>query len=270
MRDRRIMHSSRQRWSITEVWRYRGLLRTMVVWGLKVKYQRSILGFLWTLLNPLLMVATLTAVFGYIVRIQMHDYWAFLLSGYFAWNSITLSLFAGTYILAEHGSLRRSISFPSEILVFSAAISRLVEFAIETVLLIVVLAVAHHHGVPSGLLVTPLLFVPLLLLTAGLMLPIATVSVFFRDTQHILPVVLTALFYLTPVFYRVDMVPHALQPWYAVNPFALLLVQFHTALYDGRVPSLAMFSRTMAVATVAFVVGYALFNRYKNVAAEVV
>jgi lipopolysaccharide transport system permease protein len=270
MTDLLEFRTSQRRWSPAEVWRYRELLRNLVVWGLKVKYQRSMLGFVWTLLNPLLMVATLTAVFGYVIRIQVVHYWAFLLSGYFVWNSVQVSLFAGTFVLAEHAALRRSVAFPSELLVFGAVLSRLIEFAIEMVLLIAVLAVFHHHGFPRALLVTPLLFIPLLLLTTGLMLPIATVSAFYRDTQHILPILLTALFYLTPVFYRVEMVPAAMRPWYVINPFAPLLGAFHTVLFDGRVPPLGTLAWTLAVSLVVFAAGYYLFNRYKNVAAEIV
>ena len=99
-----------------------------MVRNLKVKYQRSLLGFVWTLVNPLLTVTILVVVFSHVVRIQVPHYWAFLLSGYFVWNFMLQTLNTGTYIFAEHSRLTRSVAFPSEILVFSAAGSRLIEF----------------------------------------------------------------------------------------------------------------------------------------------
>src|SRR6476469_6297472 len=125
---------------LDRVWRYRELLRSLIIRNLKVKYQRSLLGFVWTLLNPLLTVGILVLVFSHVVRISLPDYWAFVLSGYFVWNCILQTLNTGTYIFAEHSRLTRSVSFPSEILVFSAAGSRLLEFLAEIVLIMIVLA----------------------------------------------------------------------------------------------------------------------------------
>ena len=87
---------------LRRVWRYRELLHSLVVRNLKVKYQRSLLGFVWTLVNPLLTVAILVVVFSHVVRIQVPHYWAFLLSGYFVWNFMLQTLNTGTWIFAEH------------------------------------------------------------------------------------------------------------------------------------------------------------------------
>ena len=235
-----------------------------------MKYERSLLGFLWTLLNPLFMVAILSAVFTHIVKIPMNHYWAFLLSGFFAWNTISQGLSSSTTILANHGSLRRSVRFPSEILVFSAIATRVIEFSAEIVLVALVLAVGHHQAVPMSFLFVPVLFIPLTLVTAGLALPIATVSTFYRDAQHVLPIVIVALFYLTPVFYPIDFVPEAFQAWYIVNPFAPILTLFQDVLYHGRVPDLLTLAGATALGLVLFVIGYAIFNRYKAIAAEIV
>lgn len=256
--------------SFVEVWRYRELLRNLVRWGLKVKYERSILGFFWTLLNPLFMVAILSAVFTHIVKIEMTHYWAFLLSGYFAWNTVAQGLNSATTILANHGSLRRSVRFPSEIVVFAAVATRVIEFAAEVLLVALVLVVAHHHEIPMSFLLLPVLFVPLTLVTVGLALPIATVSTFYRDAQHVLPIAIVALFYLTPVFYPLSFVPEAFRAWYVLNPFAPLLALFQDVLYHGRTPSLNALALATGLGFVLFLVGYAVFNRYKAVAAEIV
>lgn len=247
---------------------YRFLLRGLVIRDLKVKYKRSALGFVWTFLNPLLMTTILIAVFRVVIRIPVPHYWAFLLSGYFVWNTAQQMIMAGSFILQEHGQLTRSVAFPKEILLFGAALSRLVEFAVEILLILVVLAVAHHHGVPVGFVFLPLLVVILTLLSVGIMLPVATAATLFSDVQHALPVVLASLFYLTPVFYPIDMVPERFRALYLLNPFAGLLTLFRQALYEGRVPDFGLLVHTGAVALAVFFAGYAIFHRYQEVCNE--
>ena len=150
--------------SLTELWSFRELLRSLVIRNLKVKYQRSVLGFLWTLVNPLLTAGVLIVVFSIIVRIQLDDYWAFLISGYFVWAFVSQSLGAGTTVFDEHAALRRSIAFPNELLIFAGAIARLVEFSVELGIAIIALAAFHHGGLPASFLLLPVLMVLQLLL----------------------------------------------------------------------------------------------------------
>jgi ABC-type polysaccharide/polyol phosphate export permease len=174
---------SRSEGRLRRVWRYRELLHSLVVRNLKVKYQRSLLGFVWTLVNPLLTVAVLGVVFSHVVRIPLPHYWAFLLSGYFVWNFALQTLNTGTYIFAEHSRLTRSVAFPSEILVFGASGSRLIEFTAEIGLVLAVLAVFHHQGIPGSYALLPVLMLIQLLLVIGIALPIATLSVFYPARQ---------------------------------------------------------------------------------------
>ncbi len=255
---------------LLEIWDYREMLRSLVVRDLRVKYQRSILGFLWTLLNPLLTVSILIGVFSFVVRIPIPHYWAFLLSGYFVWNFVQQMLSSGTYLIAQHAPLRRSVAFPSEVLVLGTTVSRLVEFGVEMGLVLFALVVLHHGGVPLSFVLLPLLIVLQTLLAAGLMMPIAAVAVFYHDVQHALPAAILTLFYLSPVFYPAEMVPEALQSLYFLNPLAGLLTLYHVVLYAGEIPSLALLGTMTAVCMAIFLGGYAVFNRYKTIFAEVV
>lgn len=253
---------------LAAAWRYRELLRSLVVRNLKVKYQRSALGFVWTLVNPLLTIAVLILVFTHVVKIRVPDYWAFLLSGYFVWNYTLQMLNTATYVLAEHAPLRRSVAFPSETLILASAASRFVEFAIELALALVALALVLHHGVPLAWVLLPVLIAMQILLVLGLVMPLATTSVFYADVQHALPVALMLLFYASPVFYPASMVPEAFRPLYFANPIAGLLTLYHTVLYEGRFPPPALLGGMAAASALIFLAGYAVFNRYKNVFAE--
>ena len=266
----RFISSSRQGSAFGEVWRYRELLRGLIVRNLKVKYQRSMLGFIWTLLNPLLTITVLTVVFTYFIKIRVPNYWAFVFSGYFVWNFMLQMISTATYVLAEHAPLRRSVAFPSEVLLFAAAASRLVEFAIEMAIAVLLLIVIHHEGIPASFVLLPLLITLQVLLAIGLAFPVATLSVFYSDVQHAIPILLLMLFYLSPVFYPATMVPASLLPFYYLNPIAGLLTLYHDSLYGGQWPSPVLLA-SMTVASVGLCgLGYAIFNRYKRLFAEIV
>lgn len=249
--------------------RYKALLQSLVLRDIKVKYQRSALGFLWTLFNPLIMVVVLIAVFRLIVRIDLPHYWAFLLSGYFAWNFLSNCINAAIYTLAEHSHITRSIAFPKEVLIASAALSRLIEFLAALAVIMIVLAVFHHHRVPASYAVVPVLVLLQLVLAVGIMMPVATLAVFYKDVHHALPVLLLAMFYLTPVFYPLAMIPQEFQALYLANPFAQLLTLYHQVLYEGRPPSGGLLVVAALTSGALALAGLAVFNRFKGLFAEI-
>ncbi|MFO7260557.1 MAG: ABC transporter permease [bacterium] len=259
----------RSRGRISDVWRFRDLYRSLVARDLAVKYHSSVLGFVWTLLNPLLMLAVLTAVFTHVIKVPIEHYWAFLLSGYFVWNCAQQCLSSATYVLHQHASLRRSAAFPSEILLLSAATAKHVEFAIEIGLTLVVLVIFHHHGVPGSLLVLPVLLALQFILVVGLMSPIAVLSVLFRDVQHALPLLILALFYASPVFYSADLVPESVRGLYMLNPFAGLLSLYHAVLFEGRFPPAGQLGWVAVLSLSICGAGYVIFRRYKSLCVEV-
>jgi ABC-type polysaccharide/polyol phosphate export permease len=255
--------------AVSEVWRHRELLRHLMLRNLKVKYKRSILGFAWTLLNPLLMVGVIVVVFGFILEVPVTAYWAFLFSGYFVWNFILQTLNSSTTLLTEHSALLRSVPVPGEVLVVAAAGSRLVEFGIEKSFAIVALLLIHHQGVPTELAWLPVFLVLQIMLTVGLVLPIATLSVFYDDVQHALPVALLMLFYISPVLYPVEMVPEALLGAYFLNPIAGLMTLYQTVLYEGAAPSWGVLWWTSSLSVIFFLGGLLIFRRYRSVFPEI-
>jgi len=254
----------------TQMLRFRRLVGVLVARNTKLKYQRSLLGFLWTLLNPLLMIAILLTVFTHVIRIPIPAYWAFLLSGYFAFHSITQSLNASAFVYLEYSSMVRNVVFPVGAPVFASSISRFLEFFVELVLIVAILAIVHHQGVPASFAALPLLLVLHFLLVVGLSLPIAALSVYYYDIRHVLSILLTAMFYVSPVFYRADMVPEAFRALYFVNPVAGLLDAYQHVLYDGRFPSASSVGILTLQVLVICLVGYGFFCRRKHEFAEVV
>ena len=211
-------------------------------------------------------------VFSHVVRIPLPHYWAFLLSGYFVWNFVLQTLNTGTYIFAEHSRLTRSVAFPSEILVFSAAGSRLIEFVAEIALVLLALVLLHHGRCPSSFALLPAPGPdPAPAGRSGWRCPIATLSVFYYDVHHALPIALTTLFYLSPVFYPAEHgAPRRLRTIYFLNPIAGLLTLYHDVLYCGPDAVAPPAGRHAAPPRSSSPVGYAIFHRYAAVFAEIV
>jgi ABC-2 type transport system permease protein len=262
--------AGRQSSVLADVWAHRELLARLVVRNLKMRYQRSALGFLWALLNPLATIAILVAVFHYVIRIGVDDYWAFLISGYFAWVFVQHTLAMSAGVITEHSYMTRSLAFPAEILVLSSVLARLVEYVAELALVVIAVGLFHHDGVPMSVSVLPIIVAIHVILTVGIAMPIAAASVFFKDVQHGVPVALMMLGYLSPVFYPISLVPERFHALYLMNPVAAMLTLYHQTLYDGQFPSLALLAWSATISLLACTVGVALFRRQRALFAEIV
>ena len=255
---------------LPELWRHRELLARLVSRNLKMRYQRSALGFLWALLNPLVTILILVGVFRYVIRIGVTDYWAFLISGYFAWVFLQHAVATSAGVITEHSYMTRSLAFPAEILVLSSVLARLAEFMAELALVVIVLALFQHHGVPPSMLLLPVVVAITLMLAIGLALPIAAGAVFFKDIQHAVPVALMMVGYLSPVFYPLTLVPERFRTIYLLNPVATLLTLYHEILYEGRFPALALLAGSVAMSAVICAGGVVLFRRQRALFAEII
>lgn len=245
------------------------LLRNLVARNLTVKYKRSFLGFFWTLLNPLGTTLTLIIVFGSVVRLNIDHYWAFLLSGFFVFSSVSAVVNGATYALPQHAAVIRAANVNSEVFVLSGVLARLLEFVVELALVVVAIAVFHHHGVPPSFLLLPVLFLTHFLFVVGIVLPVATLGAFYDDLQHSLPVVFTILFYISPVFYPAALVPAKLATLYELNPLASLLGLYQRVLYEGQFPTFDQATGMVLFACVACIVGGLVFRRFRPVFPEV-
>lgn len=255
---------------LLELLRYRELVWNLTARELKVKYQRSWLGFLWTLLNPLITIGVLVTVFAHIMRIPIDNYWAYLISGYFAWSFFSQTINGGVQAAVGNAYLTCSAYFPQEVLVLSSTLARLIEFLGELIIVLTLLAIFHHKGIPlSFVMVVPL--VPILfLISIGLSFPLVALAVYYEDAVQMIPLATLVLFYLSPVFYNIGLVPENLRKIYLLNPIASLLDMFHAALYRGEMPNFMTLLALTGVASFLGLGGYIIFNRKKRGFAEIV
>jgi lipopolysaccharide transport system permease protein len=177
---------------------------------------------------------------------------------------------AGAYVLGEQSSLIRSAAFPTVTLVLAQAIAKLIEFMAAMALVLPAVALLHHGAVPPSWIFLPVLLAIQFFVVLGLTLPIAAMSAFHYDIQHALPIALTALFYVSPVFYPASMVPESFRTLYMLNPLAGLLTAYQQVVHAGSHPSGELLATNFLAAGLLLGMGYWVFDRYSGVYAEVV
>jgi lipopolysaccharide transport system permease protein len=261
-----------------ELYKYRELIRNLVIRDLKVRYKNSILGILWSLLNPLLMTLVFTVVFTLMIpNNSQPNYPVFFLCGFLPWSFLTASLTGATGSIVNNAHLIKKVYFPREILPVSEVLANLVNFLLALVVLFAMLLVFQIR-LTAGVLILPLIILAQMMFTAGMALVLSAVNVFYRDTQHILEVVLQAWFFLTPVFYPITVLPEDaivlgltidVQLWVRrLNPLASLIASYRDVLYQGGATGLDFFLRTFVTCLLVLIVGYLVFCRSSSVFGE--
>lgn len=249
------------------------LLRELVRRDFQGRYAGSLLGFVWSLVQPLWMLLLYTFVFSTVMKIspvgeaRTHHFSIFLFGGLLPWLALNEGVLRSSTAITENASLVKKLRFPSEILVLAVVLAALLHEAIAAAIFVVVLASLGElswQGLPLLLIAVPLQVG----LTLGLGLMVAAVHVFFRDTAQILGMVFNAWFYLTPVVYPLALVPERFRGWLELNPLTPLVGLYRQAFLGG---SLVLVKGTGSLALVVAVVlslGFWLFRRLKRAFAD--
>lgn len=246
---------------LAETARYRDLVRNLVSRDLKVRYRESLLGFGWSLLNPLLMTAVFYLVFQVFLRNPTPMFPVFLLCGILPWNWCTAAVSGGVSSVVGNAHLIKKVYFPRELLPVSIVTANMVHLVLALPILFLMMLI---FGAPftGWILLIPLLLAIQFVFLAGVALFLSSINVFFRDTAPITEVLLTLWFFLTPVFYRVEDVT---DQWaallYYANPMASIVSAYRAILYTGRSPDFSILLVTALTAVAVLLAGYAVFAR---------
>ena len=259
---------------LRELWHYRELIRNLVVRDLKVRYKSSVLGIAWSWLNPLLMMVVYTIFFTiFLHRDDIPHYPIFLLCGLLPWNFFNDSVSQATGSIVGNAHLIKKVYFPREVLPVSIVLSNLTNFLIALPVFFVLVLVSGASLSWSALLL-PITILIQIALSLGLAFFLATLNVLYRDTRHILGVIMQAWFFLTPVFYPIHAVPREVsiggiqfdaQLWLRrLNPMASIIASYRDLLYWGTPTGLDFLLRTAVTALAVLVVGYLVFLRHSS------
>lgn len=219
---------------LVRIIRYRELLVGMVRKELKIKYKNSVLGFAWSLLNPLLYLVVFYVAFEKILGSSVPSFPIYLLSGLLVWNLFSTGLAAATSSIVANSALVKKVAFPREILPLAAVGSTVVHFFLQSLVLFTVLAVARWHVAWAYIPLVPLALIALLLVTGALGILFSATNVYLRDTQHFLELALLAWFWVTPIVYPFQLVGRR-SGWFTkvwmANPVTPIVLVFQRAIY---------------------------------------
>lgn len=261
----------------------RELLNNLTLRELRSKYKRSVLGWTWSLLNPLATMLIFTLVFKFFLRIELppsptglNSFSLFLLCGLLPWNFFVNGVMASMGSLVGNANLIKKTYFPRELLVIAQVNSWIVSLLIEMALLAVALVLFGNMVLP-WLPVAILLIVLLAMFVTGLALAFSVLNVYFRDVQHFVSILFQVWFYLTPIVYPLSYVPvraelfgHDLpvRSLFHLNPVVDFVEAFRAIFYDLRAPSLRLVAYLVLVSVVSLVFGMWLFSRMEGKLAE--
>ena len=252
---------------LAELWKFREVIHVLIGRDLRARYRGAALGFLWSVLNPLVFMLVYVLLFSVYMRIEVDHYAAFLLCGMLPWTWFAGSLNEASRSILDNRALVKKVALPSEIFPLATIGSGLVHFVLSLPVLLLLLVVL---GVGIG---WPLVLLPVVLLvqfvfTYGVTLITSAVAVRFRDLLQIVPNLVTLWFFLTPVLYPATMVPPSFRPLLELNPMALLIATYQDILFYQRSPDLLRLGVVGLLAVVLLAAGHAVFRARREWFAE--
>jgi len=265
--------------SLVQIVRFRSLLVTLTARELKARYRGSVLGFFWSLINPLLLLGVYAMVFGFILKpghgaVPTEPYAVFLVTGLFPWVWFSASLLEGAGSLIANAGLIRKAVFPAELLPLVSVSANLVHFLLALPITGVALLIGRLLGYPVGgwgILLLPAVVALHLPLVAGLALGLAALTAHFKDVRDILTNLLTLLFFATPIIYSLQAVPsHLLQMALRANPLTPYTLAYQQTLFAGTVPAPWEWGEMAVVSLIGWAFGTWLFGRLRETIVEAV
>ncbi len=252
---------------IKELYNYRNLIWVLAWVEFKQRYKNSVLGYFWSLLEPLLMLAILYIVFSNLMKVQVEYYQLFLLQGIIMWNFFSRSTMSSLLAIVGKPQLVKKVFFPRDILVISGCITAFLMSIFES---IVFLAFLFFFRIPLSISIVylPVIIFLFFIITLGTSLILASLNVYYRDIQYIWALVLQIGFFATPVIYPLSVFPPYLLKILSYNPLAQVIFLARDVTLYSKVPNLASFTFVFFIAIVILGTGYAVFMRLEPKFAE--
>jgi ABC-2 type transport system permease protein len=245
---------------LTSLIRHRDLIWALVVRDLRVRYKRSALGLVWTMLQPLLTMSVMVAVFSTVFRFDLPNYPVYCLVGILFWNFFSQSIVASMVSLRANAAILHKLPLPKEVFPIATVVSGVVNLLLALVPLGIILLATGHPLHPS-LLFLPVAILIAALFTLGMGLLLSPLAVFFTDVVEMVGVTLSLVMYLTPIFYPMGIVPERFRFVVRFNPVRSILEVFRDPIYFGKIPPLTHLTVALGFAFVALAVGAWAFRR---------
>lgn len=256
---------------LKEIYEYRQMISSMVRKDLRGRYKGSVLGFLWTFINPLLQLVVYSFVFSVVMKARVEEgpgFYLFLFVGLIPWIFFSAALTGGSVSIIQQKDLVKKIYFPREVIPIAYVTSSFVNMLLSFIVVFIVALFAGVRFNPIGILCLPVIMFVEYLMCIGIAFVTSAVTVYFRDLEHILGIVAMAWMYLTPIVYPEDYCPERLQKYLHLNPMTSVVAAYRDVIYYGRIPRLETLGEAALLGAITLAVGVVVFSKLKKHFAE--
>lgn len=251
-----------------ELYDYRQMIFSLVKKELRGRYKGSVLGFLWTFINPLLQLLVYTLVFSVIMRTGIERFYLYLFIGLVPWLFFSGSMTGGAACIVNQKDMVKKIYFPREVMPIAYVTSGFVNMLFCFIVVFAVIIISGVGIRPLLLLYLPVVMAVEFIMALGGAMLTSAFTVYFRDLEYILGILLQAWMYFTPVVYSIEMVPEWLLPVFRLNPMTPVINVYRDVLYYQQVPQLSTLLEGLILGVLVLVVGSILFNKLQKGFAE--
>lgn len=249
------------------IYNYRELLKNNVKKEIRGKYKNSALGVVWTFLNPLLQLLVYALIFPLILKTTQPYYVIFVCAGLIPWTFFTTSVSQAAWTIIANANIVKKVYFPREILPISIVTSGMVNFLISTII-IVAFCIIYGLGLTKYIVFFPLILIIQYILQLAIAFILSALTVYFRDLEHFIQIVLQVMFYATPIVYAADTIPQAFQIIMTLNPMAHIINGYRSIFYYQTMPDLKALGILFIISIVACIIGYFIFRKLQKGFAE--
>ncbi|MCL6443484.1 MAG: ABC transporter permease [Alicyclobacillus sp.] len=246
--------------AIQEMFQYRAMIKYLVRADLRGRYKGSVLGFLWTFINPLMLVVIYTVIFSTILKVNIHDYTVYLLAGLLPWTMFQSTVVSSASVIIRNSNLVKKIYFPRQVLPLSVVFSNTVNYLYSMVIMLLAMLV-FRAPFTLKLITFPVILFLQVAVMCGFALFFSAVNVYYRDVEHILTVLMTGWFYVTPVLYTLSIIPASDRSWFYLNPMTCFVQGYVNILYYGKWPNAFDILAGVGWAIFALVLGWCTFSK---------
>lgn len=254
--------------TIKELYAYRQMIFSLVKKDLRGRYKGSVLGFLWTFINPLLQLVVYTVVFSYILKANIDRYYLYLFVALIPWIFFSSSITVGASSVVAQKDLIKKIYFPRMVIPISYVTSCFVNMLLCFIVIFAVIIVTGVGINFAALLTLPIIMGVEYVMALGMALLTSAVTVYFRDLEHILGIVSMMWMYMTPIMYDKSIVPDDLLPAFNLNPMTHVIECYRTVLYNKAMPDLSTLLFAAVLGIALLIIGCLVFNKLQRHFAE--
>lgn len=250
-----------------KIYNYRELLKTNVKKEIRGRYKNSILGIMWSFLNPLLQLAVYSIIFGALLSGGDQTYPIYICVALIPWTYFTTAITQSSFTIIGNADIIKKVYFPREILPISVVTSGAVNFIISTII-ILAFVIFSGVGLTWHILFYPFVLLVQYVLLLGISFIVSSITVYFRDLEHIIGIILLAAFYGTPIVYKLEQLPANLQIIMQLNPMTHIINGYRDIFYYHQMPNIGVLGILFGISMLLTVVGYFIFKKLQRGFAE--